>query len=153
MPRVPTITTEILQKAIETPGRRVRVGRTNLGVTNVPEPDDRFTYVGINGPLYVFDVMSYDMVIGTIVIDTFMNPQCVSIVAQGYAVSRTTTRHMRSLLEQAAAMSTTGEIMTDKSIQRYYKAVEDPSVQDIVFSRVLGPNRFRTLITTSQKTD
>ena len=153
MPRVPTITTEILQKAIETPGRRVRVGRTNLGVTNVPDPDDRFIGASINGPLYVFDVMSYDMVIGTIVIDTFMNPQCVSIVAQGYAVSRTTTRHMCSLLEQAASMSTTGEIMTDKSIQRYYKAVEDPSVQDIVFSRVLGPNRFRTLVTTSQKTD
>ena len=76
MPRVPTITTEILQKAIKTPGRRIRVGRTNLGVTNVPDPDARFAYVGINGPLYVFDIMSYDMVIGTIVIDTFMSPQC-----------------------------------------------------------------------------
>lgn len=89
------------------------------------------------------------MVIGTIVIDTFMSPQCVSIVAQGYTVSRTTTRHMRSLLEQAASMSTTGEIMTDESIQRYYKAVEDPSVQDIVFSRALGPNSFRTIVNTS----
>lgn len=149
MPHVPTITTETLQRAIETPGRRVRVGRTNLGVTNVPDPDDRFIGASINGPLYVFDVMSYNMVIGTIVIDTFMNPQCVSIVAQGYAVSRTTTRHMRSLLEQAASMSTTGEIMTDESVQRYYKAVEDPSVQDIVFSKALGPNRFRTLVTNS----
>lgn len=149
MPRVPAITTETLQKAIKTPGRRVRVGRTNLGVVNIPEPNAWFISSSINGPLYVFDVMSYDMVIGTIVIDTFMNPQCVSIVAQGYAVSRTTTRHMRSLLEQAASMSTTGEIMTDESIQRYYKAVEDPSVQDIVFSRALGPNSFRTLVTNS----
>lgn len=149
MPRVPTITTETLQRAIETPGRRVRVGRTNLGVVNVPNPSTRFTNIGINDPLYVFDVMSYDMVIGTIVIDTFMSPQCVSIVAQGYTVSRTTTRHMRSLLEQAASMSTTGEIMTDESIQHYYKAVEDPSVQDIVFSRALGPNSFCTLATNS----